>query len=197
MEIGPAGCEQFQAGCNVAVPPDGIGVVVGMIDLEGIEPRSHVCRDVRIDVRLPRMSKRRQTARAVHDVDHYAWRRTTSRNECRAAGCQPAIKRPASIGDIPRRHHRPRDLRSPDGTSALLPGLHQYSSEINRHPKLRQPQSVLLDACYPLRALRCEERRQLGVAWIDEVPEQMYVAATLDGGDFDTRNDLDAARLRR
>src|SRR6185369_16119921 len=101
------------------------------------------------------------------------------------------------IGDIPRSHHCPRDLRPPDGTSGLLPGLHQYRFEVNRHPKLRQPRAELLDPCHPLRALLREEGRQLAVAWIDEVPEQVDVAPTLDGRDFDTGNDLDAARLRR
>ena len=197
MKIGSTSCEQVQPGCHVAVPIDRLRVVIRVKELDRVKPGFHVCGNTGIDVRLSGMSHRHETARRMHDVDHLAGRRTAARNERRTTGCQPAIKGLARVNDIPGGDHRPRDLRPPHGTSALFAGLHHYRCNVDRHPELRQPRAERFDACDPLATLLREERRQFGIAWIDEVPEQVYVAAIFDRRDFDTRNDLDAARLRR
>ena len=198
MKIGPTGCKQFQPGCNVAVPLDRFRVVIRVIGLDRIEARLHVRGNTRIDVRLPGVRKRSKTARDMYDVDHLAGRRAASWNERGTAGCQPSIERLASVGDISGGDHRSRDLRPPHGTSAWLPRLQQDRSDINRHPKLREAQAERFDAGDPLRTLLRKERRQSAVAWIDEVPKHVYVAAiAFDGSNFDPGNRFDAAGLRR
>ena len=140
VKIGPTCCEQLQLRCDVAIPIDGFSVVIWMIELDCIKAGFGVGGNMCIDVRLSGMSKRHQTACGVHDVDHFTRWHTASRNERGAIRCQPSIERLPRVGDITGSDHRPRNLRSPHRTAALLRGLHQQRSDIDRHAKLCQAQ---------------------------------------------------------
>src|SRR4030095_15816467 len=89
MKIGPTGSKQVQPGCNVAVSRDRVRVVIRVIELDRIKARLYVRGHMRLEVRRSGMSKRRETARGMHDVDHLTGRRAASWNERGTAGCQP------------------------------------------------------------------------------------------------------------
>ena len=61
-------------------------------------------------------------------------------------------------------------------------------------PELREAIAHSLDARDPLRALPREKCGQRDVGRVDEVAEDVHVAARLDGGDFDPADGFDAAR---
>ena len=140
------------------------------------------------------MGQRCEAARAVQHRDDLLGRRAGARHERGTSRRQPAIERLARVGDVAGGDHGARDLRAADRSPAVLARLRHDRDDVDRHAELREPIAHGLDARNPLRALPRQEPGQLRVLRIDEVAEDVHVAAGLDGGDFDPADGLDAAR---
>ena len=102
---------------------------------------------------------------------------------------------PAATTTCPASHQRARDHRPPDRCARPRRGRRQQMRRRRcATPSARQPRADLAHALDAAGALRPEKLRQRGVRGIDEVAEDVDVAALVDGGDLDAVDELDVDR---
>src|SRR5688500_11682403 len=114
MEIRAAGHEQFELTRHSCVSRDGARVMVGGVDLDGVETGFAERRKARVHLASPRVGQRGKTAGVMEDCNDILEWRARPFDERRTATTEPSIERLPRVGDVSGINHRARHLRTPD-----------------------------------------------------------------------------------
>src|SRR5262249_29239350 len=102
------------------------------------------------------------------------------------------IERVVAGRDVARGHERFGDLRTPDAPPAGR-GLEDWS-DVDGTPQRGETAAHLAHAPQTVLALAIQKCAQRGRGGVEEVPEDVHVAAVGDGADLDARDELEAGR---
>ena len=105
-------------------------------------------------------------------------------DESRAAGGEPAIERVLAIGGMTGADERIGNRRPAEAAARQSRRAHQRV-HVDGAAEIGKAAADLPDAIEPRRPLPLEESGQPAVVWIEEVAEDVDVAAAFDRGDLD------------
>jgi hypothetical protein len=94
----------------------------------------------------------------------------------------------AGVADMSCGHQGPCDRRTPDRPVAVIRKRPEHRFGSDRLSKISEPLRHRARPRHPVRALGRNERGELGMFRVDEIPEDMHVAIVEHGGDFNAGN---------
>jgi hypothetical protein len=190
VKIRPPGYEKAKLAGERAVFRLGGDVVFGMPRLEGVESHRNERRDQFVMMPQSGMRQRCEAAGVVHDADDLRGICAEARHIGGRTGFEEAIECLVDRAHVAGVQKRDGNLGAPDAFSAR--GGVENGIHINGTPERSEPGAHLADAPQPVVALMEQESLQGRRLGIDEVPEDVEVAAVLHGADLDPGDQLDA-----
>jgi hypothetical protein len=131
------------------------------------------------------MRERREAAGFDDDCCDALDRRAASRDERRPPVPQESIEGISSIDRVAGRYECIGDHWPAHALPIAARGAFEHRLEVDVATECAEPRRDLPDPVHTIGPLRPQESRKRLVGWIDEVSEDVHVAAAFDGRDLD------------